>query len=130
MQMARTQLAPKTPATRSSVTNGSRVLVGVDGRSAGARRYRDLIDGLTRELGGELSAAEQLAVRNAASLQLHSENLTAAQARGEHVEADAITRAANGATRALTALRRLRPSKDKRRSSLSELMHARRVAAE
>lgn len=127
--MDRLPVTGRTPASRSSVTNGSRVLVGVDGRSAGARRYRDLIDGLSQEIGGRLSAAESLAVRNAASLQVLSESLTAAQARGEAVDADAITRAANGATRALTALRRLRPSPSRRRASQGDLM-ARRVPAE
>jgi len=91
---------------RSRVTNGRDLLPGIDGRSAWARRFRDLIDGLTADLGSVLSEAERLQVRTAASLQLHVEQLTAQMVRGEAVDPDAITRAANGATRALSALKR------------------------
>lgn len=96
--------APK--AYRSRVTNGSAVLTGVDGNSAQARRYRDLLADLTAEAGPGLTEGDRLTIRSAASLVLLSEELTARMVRGEAVDADAITRAANGATRALAALKR------------------------
>ncbi|WP_374470304.1 hypothetical protein [Phenylobacterium sp.] len=129
--MHREAVAPRQSANRSAISNGSRVLIGVDGRSAGARRYRDIVEDLSREIGGDLSAAELLQVRNAATLQVLAEDLAAAQARGEAVDAEALTRAANGATRALAALRRLRPAaKAKRKVGLSDVLAARRMAAE
>ena len=109
--MTRHATASRAPANRSAVSNGSRILTGVNGCSALARRYRDLVEALTDEIPGDLGEAERLHVRNAASLQLHAEELTARLVRGEVVDPEAITRATNGATRALTALRkRARPT--------------------
>lgn len=112
--MDATHFAVATAALRNRVTNGSVALSGVDGRSAKARRYRDLVESLSLELGGELTEAERLQVRNAATLQLHSEELTAAMVRGEAVDPEEITRAANGATRALAGLRKRRAAKQPR----------------
>lgn len=125
-KMDRLAIAPRQSVNRSAVSNGSRVLTGVDGRSAGARRYRDIVEDLSREIGGDLSAAELLQVRNAATLQMLAEDLAAAQARGEPVDAESLTRAANGATRALAAIRRLRPAKPARKS-LSDVLGPRRA---
>ena len=80
--------------------------MGVDGNSPLARRYRDLVEMMTAELGDRPGPGDVLQVRNAATLQLHAEDLTARMVRGEAVDAEEVTRAANGATRALNALRR------------------------
>lgn len=96
----------KPSRSRSAVTNGGRVLAGVDGNSAQARRYRDLLANLTAEAGPGLTEGDRLTIRNAATLQLHVEELTARLVRGEPVDAEALTRAANGATRALATLKR------------------------
>ncbi len=101
-----TTTAPQ--AFRSRVTNGSAVLCNVDGNSASARRYRDLLASLTAEAGPDLGEGDRLTIRNAASLVLLSEDLTAKMVRGEPVDPDAITRATNGANRALAALKRSR----------------------
>ncbi len=106
--MTRTAAAPLQPCNRSRITNGSATLSNVNGSSADARRYRDLVHALTAEVGGDLGEAERLQIRNAATLQLHAETLTAALVRGETIDPEHITRAANGATRALQALRRRR----------------------
>lgn len=104
--MSSRQIVSRLPFQRSAVTNGTRMLVGINGRSALARRYRDLVEALAAEIGADLGEAELLQVRNAASLQLHAEELTARLVRGEPVDPEAITRATNGATRALAGLRR------------------------
>jgi hypothetical protein len=109
--MSRPATAKAPSPQRSAVTNGTRVLVGVNGNSAKARRYRDLVQTLSAELGDELSETERLAVRNAATLQFHSEELTAALVRGEAVDPEEITRAINGASRALAALQRGRAAR-------------------
>lgn len=100
------------------------MLVGVNGGGAWARRYRDLVEGLAAELGEDLGQAEQLMVRNAASLQLHVEDLTAQLARGEAVDPEAFTRAANAASRAITALRRRKPA-PKPRTQLADYLRQR-----
>lgn len=104
--MTRSDTAAASPSQRSRVTNGTGLLVGVDGRSAQARRYRDLVAAITADLGGTVSEALALQVRNAASLQLHAEELTSALVRGESVDPEAITRANGAANRALTAIRK------------------------
>jgi len=113
---------------RSRVANGSELLPGIDGRSAWARRYRDLIDALASDLGGTLTEAERQQVRTAAGAQLHVEQLTAAMVRGESVSSEDYTRASNGATRALAALKRAAKStKPKGQSALADYL-ARRAA--
>jgi hypothetical protein len=42
------------PTSRSRVTNGSKFISGVDGRSAEARRFRDLAMSFADDAGGEL----------------------------------------------------------------------------
>lgn len=127
--MDTTEFVVFTAALRSRVTNGSVALAGVDGRSAKARRYRDLVDALTVELGGELSEAERLQVRNAATLQLHSEELTAALVRGEPVDPEEITRAANGATRALRGLKSRRAVRQPRTGGVQGYLASKASAA-
>lgn len=62
---------------RSAVTNGSRFLAGVDGRSTWARRARDIVAQLIEDRGGEdrISEAEQLILRRAAVLAVEAERL-------------------------------------------------------
>ena len=43
---------------RSRVTNGRKLVAAVDGRSAEARRYRDLVMSLADDLGGALAVTE------------------------------------------------------------------------
>lgn len=115
--MPRPIVAPQLAASRSRVSNGSAVLAGVDGRSAAARRFRDICGALTAELGGGLGEMELLQVRAAAGLQLHVEELTARMARGEPVSSEELTRAGNGAIRALESLRRNKAAKRTRRGT-------------
>jgi hypothetical protein len=62
-------------AFRSAVTNGSSVLLHVDGRSAWMRRFRDLIAAHEADLGGRdiLSEGQRAIVRRAALLQCQLE---------------------------------------------------------
>ncbi len=110
---------------RSRITNRSSLLAGVDGRSALARRYRDLVAAFTAEMGGPLGEAEVLQVRAAASMMLHVEELTARIIRGERVDSEEMTRAGNGATRALAALRRRKPAKP-RSASVADYLSQRK----
>jgi hypothetical protein len=93
---------------RSKVTNGSKLLTGIDGRSATARRFRDLSADFAREHGGgsALSPAELGMVRQAAAITLRAEQLQAAIVRGEPVLADELIRLSSEARRILSGLRR------------------------
>jgi hypothetical protein len=81
------------------------LLAGVDGRSALARRFRDLCESLAADLGGALSQADQLTIRSAAALAVHAEELQARIIRGELVDADDVIRSANASARLLASLR-------------------------
>ena len=110
MSAAIAAVASPSPTTRSRVTNGSEMLPGIDGRSDRARRYRDLAVAFADELGGEaaLSEPDKAAVRLAAALTVHSEDLQAKIVRGEAVDEEQLTRITNTVGRALAGLRKKR----------------------
>lgn len=95
------------PRARAAVSNGRHLLPGIDGRSAPARRYRDLVTDLAGDLGGAeaLSAAEAAMVRQAAALIVRGELIQARIVNGETVDDEEATRVANAAARILNALR-------------------------
>lgn len=105
--MSQTQpTAERSPTLRSRVTNGKQLLANVDGRTADARRYRDLCLSLADDLGGAagLTEAQRALVRQAAAMIVQSERLQSAVLRGELVDVEQLTRLANAATRILTRL--------------------------
>jgi hypothetical protein len=51
-------VAERLPTVRSRVTNGAKMIAGVDGRSADARRYRDLAMSFADDAGGPDSLTE------------------------------------------------------------------------
>src|SRR5215203_5415312 len=79
---------------RSAVTNGTRVLNGVDGRSASGRRFRDLIRDFGEPFGGlkALTGSDRVLVKQAAALALRAESMQAAIVNGEAVDHDALIR--------------------------------------
>jgi hypothetical protein len=91
------------PTTRSKVTNGSALLQGVDERSASARRFKDIINALSADLG-ELSEADRALVRTAATLTLKMEMLQADLVAGRDVDADQLIRLAGTSKRAMAAI--------------------------
>src|ERR1700722_5380055 len=90
--------------TRAAVSNRSKTHQNVDERSAGARRFRDLVDALSADLGDNLSEADLAMVRTAAGLTLKSELLQADLAAGKDVDAEVIIKLAGASRRALTAI--------------------------
>jgi hypothetical protein len=99
-------IAAASPAVRSKMTNGTVILPNIDGRSAGARRFRDLARSLADDLGGpeSLSEAQLALVRQAASAIFQSEKIQAAAIRGEPVDFDQAFRASLNVSHALGAL--------------------------
>ena len=54
----RSGVASRAPTTRSRVTNGRQLLANIDGRSAEARRYRDIVMSFADDLGGAVGLTE------------------------------------------------------------------------
>jgi hypothetical protein len=96
----------RSPTNRAKITNGSRLLPGTDGRSASARRYRDLIADFGRDLGAfeSLSTAELAMVRQAAALVVKVEQLQVGIVNGDVIDTDELVRLMNASTRILLAL--------------------------
>jgi hypothetical protein len=97
-------IAPRSGADRSQIAAGSTRGLKADGRSAGARRYRSLVNAYTAEIGGILTESESGLVRQAAALALRCEQLQAAIVRGEDVDDDLLVRISGTAKRLLGAI--------------------------
>jgi hypothetical protein len=90
-------LVTSRPASqRSRVTNGSKLVAGLDGRSAEARRYRDLQLSYADDAGGadSLTEAQRALIAQAADLTIQSERLRGAMLRGEAVDVEQQSRVA------------------------------------
>jgi hypothetical protein len=87
---------------KSAISNGTRLFIdGLDGRSALARRYRDLVAEFVSDLGGAdvISAAQRAIVRRAASLCVWCEAVEVRLAAGEEIDIAPYTTAANSLRR-------------------------------
>src|SRR5436190_1910223 len=99
----RSALAPTKPTHRSSVSNGTTLFAGVDGRTTQARRVRDVLDEILTEVG-DATQSQQALARRTASLCVWAETQEAALARGETVDVRALTTTANTIRRLLADL--------------------------
>lgn len=104
MQTARRPFARSSTTNRSAVTNGSKLLVGIDGRSPTARRFRDLMQAYEAEIGGNLTEVECGLVKQAAALTLRAEQMQADIVNGKPVDSDALIRISSTAKRILGAI--------------------------
>jgi hypothetical protein len=70
---------------RSRVGNGAKLLPLTDGRSVTARRFKDLVEDISADLGGKalLSEGQRQLIRRAAMLSAECERQEALAARGE-----------------------------------------------
>jgi hypothetical protein len=90
---------------RSRVSNGTVMLANIDGRSSLARRYRDLVESFEADLGGpSLTEVERGLIRQAASLTLRAEQLSADLVNGQPVDGDQLIRLTGTAKRILQAI--------------------------
>lgn len=112
MQTQRRHTGANCATTRSTVSNGSRLLQNVDGRSSSARRFRDLVRAYEVEVGGTLSELERGLVRQAAILSLKTEQMQECIVRGEEVDSDTLIRLSGEARRILTSLRKRHNGRD------------------
>jgi hypothetical protein len=106
-------LARIKPEARSRISNGSATfLPGTDGRSALARRWRDIASQLTADIGGDPSEAQSLIARRAATLGVWCEQCEAALAQGRALDIVAFTTATNSLRRLLADLGLERRTRD------------------
>jgi hypothetical protein len=103
-------IAPQPPIiaqNRAKVSNGSKLMAGVDGRSVPGRRFRDLALAFASDISDDptkLSAAETALVRQAAASVVASEVLQSKLLNGEDIDIGEVTRLGNVTTRLLTRL--------------------------
>jgi hypothetical protein len=105
MSVEAATIATPLPATRSRLSNGSSLFLGkVDGRSALARRQRDLQRAYAAELGGTLTTAQMARVAQVAALQVRAEQLQAAIANGDPIRDEDLVRVTNALRREIADL--------------------------
>jgi hypothetical protein len=94
------------PNSRSKVTNGRGLFVEADGRSAWARRARDLAEAHVADLGGveRLSEAQRQLVRRAVAMEIELEKMEGQLAEGAAVDLDSYGRNANSLRRILVTI--------------------------
>ena len=113
MQALQPRIKSTSPTVRSRVSNRSRILAGVDGRSATARRFRDICRH-ELEAGGNVTEVQRDLIRQAAGLVVRGEQMQAALIRGEPVNNDELVRISSTAKRLLETIR---AKADKRKPS-------------
>lgn len=114
------------------MSNGSRLLAGIDGRSATARRYRDLVRDYATELGGDdlLTEPMRAMVRQAAAVTVEAEKMQSAIVRGEAVDTEQMVRVTNTLARLMNVLKaKAKATKAGRRTDLSEYLRQKATAA-
>jgi hypothetical protein len=84
----RTEVAPSAPTLRSRITNHCDLLPGLDGRSASARRFRDLVSAFIADMGGvdHCSDIKLGLLRRLAAVTVQSELIEARMINGEDVD--------------------------------------------
>jgi hypothetical protein len=105
MQCVRPNFSASRATTRSRISNRSRMLPGVDGRSSAARRFRDICANYEAEAGGNVTEVERDLIRQAAGLTLRAEQLQGAIVRGEPISNDELVRISSTAKRLLETIR-------------------------
>jgi hypothetical protein len=116
---------------RDSVSNGNSIHArrSADGRTKSARRFRDLINAYTAEIGGgDLSEADKALVRACASLTQRCEQMQALTVSGGAVSDEDLVRISNVLSRTLGQLQ-ARSAKAKAKSKPKSMLMALAEAA-
>lgn len=102
---------PKPQGATRVGTQGT-ILAGVDMRTSGGRRFKEICADLVDHLGDEATAPQFAIIRRAAALGVWCEQAEAAQAQGEDLDVAAYTTATNTMRRLLADLGLERKSRD------------------
>ena len=104
MSTTSTEVATPPPTARSAVANGSRLWIdSVDGRSAEARRFRDVLGDLVQHLGGDdaITEPQRHLARRAAALVTWCERAEISLAKGNDMDVGQYVTASNSLRRLL-----------------------------
>lgn len=107
MQRSSSQVAARKPEAQSRVSNGTATFLdGVDGRSALARRFRDVLGQIVADLGGSalMSEGQRQLARRAATISVECERLEAQAMSGADIDLDAYGQMTDRLGRAFTRL--------------------------
>lgn len=117
-------IEPRPKRVRSRVSNGSSSLLWADGRSAEARRYRDLVESFEGDFGGrrDLTEATRQLIRRASMLALRCEIMETAAANGHPFDDAVYVTACNACRRILQTLglKRVKPAPKTLQEHLAE----------
>lgn len=102
---------PKPQGATRVGTQGT-ILAGVDMRTSGGRRFKEICADLVDHLGDEATAPQFAIIRRAAALGVWCEQAETAQAQGEDLDVAAYTTATNTMRRLLADLGLERKSRD------------------
>jgi len=97
-------IAKPMPNAATRLGTGGTVLAGVDMRTAGGRRFKELCADLIHHLAGDPTAPQMAIIRRAAALAVWCEGQEAKQAGGGDFDVQAFTTAANTLRRLLSDL--------------------------
>ena len=104
MRTGRRNYAAGAITSRARITNEPWSLTGVDGRTPGGRRFRDLCKAFAGPNGGKRSEVERSLIRLGAAVTLRCEQLQSDIANGKPVDGDLIIRLSSTAKRILEAI--------------------------
>jgi hypothetical protein len=107
--------APMAKKQRSKVTNGRRMFVEGNGWSAWARRWRDLIELHTLDLGGDpssLSEAQRSMIKRAATIEIELEQIEGRLSEGKAADLAVYATASSHLRRLLETLGLDRKARD------------------
>jgi hypothetical protein len=76
----------------------------VDGRTIAARRFRDLAESYSAEIGGELTEADRSLIQQAAAVQIQCEELQRELVEGRDIDPDMLIRLSSEHRRLLAGL--------------------------
>jgi hypothetical protein len=118
----RQAVAGRLPSTRSAVGNRSRLHRGGDGRTASARRFKDLVEDFSGPLGGyaALSQADAVLVREVAARTIEAELVQSRLANDQSVDPDVSVRLGNILARLLAQVERRRKALAPKPPTLAE----------
>jgi hypothetical protein len=89
---------------RSAVSNGSRLHVEADARTAWARRFRDVFYEIIADIPGEVTASQRQTARRAALLCIEAERLEGIAAGGQQIDYESYGRLTDRLNRAFRRL--------------------------
>ena len=97
---------------RTRMGTGKDVLAGIDGRTAPARRFREIVGQLVADIGGDPSQAQAAVIQRAATLVVWAESAEAEFARTGELDIQSFTTATNALRRLLADVGLERRMKD------------------